>query len=99
MLLLPTTEYLSHEERASAGKSDGSFDAQNRDKTKTLYKKILKTLMDLEPLQYLSWHNLTVFKTEPKNRLMSNVALWSGRMYYLLIDKTDHRQHRESLKS
>jgi hypothetical protein len=54
MLLLPITVCLSHEERASAGKSDGSFGAQNRDKTKALYKKILKTLMDLEPLQYLS---------------------------------------------
>jgi hypothetical protein len=55
--------------------------------------------MDLEPLQYLSRHILTVFKTEPKNRFMSYVAVWSGRIYYLLKDKTDHRQHRESLKS
>jgi hypothetical protein len=50
----PSTACLSHEERASAGKSDGSFDAQDSDKTKALYKQILKTLMDLEPLQYLS---------------------------------------------
>jgi hypothetical protein len=64
-----------------------------------LYKQILKTLMDLEPLQYLSWRILTVFKTDLKNRFMIYVAVWSGRFYYLLKDKTDHRQHRESLKS
>jgi hypothetical protein len=50
----PGTARLSHKEPASAGKSDGSFDAQDSDKTKVLYKKNLKALMDLEPLQYLS---------------------------------------------
>ena len=29
---------------------------------------------------------------------MSYVAVWSGRFYYLLKDKTDHRQHRDNLK-
>jgi hypothetical protein len=50
----PGTARLSHKEPASAGKSDGRFDAQDSDKTKALYKKNLNNFMDLEPLQYLS---------------------------------------------
>jgi len=35
----PSTACLSHEEPASAGTSDGSFDALDSDKTEALHKK------------------------------------------------------------